>query len=332
MFRITKRSFTFASPACAVWLAEADASAAGMVRERTIGTRPWCGSRPRLAGVGVGLLLLAVPSVPQAAGPAEPVADLKPGARIVLEFPELPQTLHAMQSGRDAVTQACVALPENYSPDRAFPLFVFLYGGHGGPAAGPGRGQQIMRNQDFIFVNLPLFKARLDPAGPFKGLLITTEQDGGTICGAYAAMLKKIHAVIPNIDTVHGVIGGMSNGANSIVAVFEHGDDYLMGQFRSLVLVEGGWHAIRAFDRYREKHILYLHGDYAGQDDWLGRKMREDLPRATRRFEAEAAAHRLDVTGLKMENTGHDMPVRFDADVRDWLRARMPPEPVRGRK
>lgn len=53
---------------------------------------------------------------------------------------------------------------------------VFLYGGHGGPGAGPGRGQQIMENKDCIFVNLPLFKKKIDPPGPFKDLLINMRE------------------------------------------------------------------------------------------------------------------------------------------------------------
>jgi hypothetical protein len=115
-------------------------------------------------------------------------------------------------------------------------LFVFLYGGHGGPGAGPGRGQQIMENKDCIFVNLPLFKMKIDPDGPFKG-----------------------------------------------------------------------------------KGIFYLHGDYAGQDDWLGRKMREDQPKAVKKLEDAIAAHQLNATGLVMKDTGHDMPVKFDADVKAWV-------------
>ena len=188
------------------------------------------------------------------------------------------------------MTQAYLALPENYSPERKFPLFVFLYGGHGGPGAGPGRGHQIMENKDCIFVNLPLFKKKFDPAGPFKGLLITTEQDGETICQAYTAMLKKIYATIPNIDTAHNIIGGMSNGAHSIVAMFEKGDAYLMGLFQNLILVEGGFYSIKTYARYQGKGILYLYGDYAGQNDWLGKKMREDLPED--REEARRRHHR----------------------------------------
>ena len=264
------------------------------------------------------LLLAPLAALPAADAPA-PASDMKPGTRMILKFPELPQTLYARQSGKEAVTQAYLALPVNYSPERKFPLFVFLYGGHGGPGAGPGRGQQIMENKDCIFVNLPLFKKKIDPSGPFKGLLITTEQDGETICRAYSAMLKKVYANIPNIDTAHNIIGGMSNGAHSIVAMFEQGDAYLMSTFQNLVLIEGGWYSIKTFDRYKGKGILYLYGDYAGQDDWLGKKMREDLPKAVKKFEDAIAAHQLNATGLVMKDTGHDMPTTFNADVKAWV-------------
>jgi predicted peptidase len=245
--------------------------------------------------------------------------ELKPGTRMILKFPDLPQTLYAMQSGQEAVAQAYLALPENYTPEQKFPLFVFLYGGHGGLGAGPGRGQQIMENKDCIFVNLPLFKKKIDPSGPFKGLLITTEQDGETICEAYTAMMKKIYAIIPNIDTAHNIIGGMSNGAHSIVAMFERGDAYLMSTFQNLVLIEGGWYSIKTFDRYKGKGILYLHGDYAGQNDWLGKKMREDLPKAVKKLEGAISIHQLNAQGLVMKDTGHDMPAKFNADVKAWV-------------
>ena len=264
-------------------------------------------------------LLLAPLAMLHGADAPAPAPEPKPGTRMILKFPELPQTLYAMQSGQEATTQAYLALPENYSPERKFPLFVFLYGGHGGPAAGPGRGQQIMENKDCIFVNLPLFKKKFDPDGPFKGLLITTEQDGEVICQAYAAMLKQIYATIPNIDTAHNIIGGMSNGANSIVAMFETGDAYLISVFQNLVLIEGGWHSLKTFDRYRGKGILYLYGDYAGQNDWLGKKIREDLPKALKKFTDAATTNQLNVTGLVMKDTGHDMPTRFNADVKAWL-------------
>ena len=104
-----------------------------------------------------------------------------------------------------------------------------------------------------------------------------------------------------------------------IVAMFETGDAYLMNTFQNLVLIEGGWHSIKTYDRYRGKGILYLYGDYAGQNDWLGKKMREDLPKAVKKLEEAIAANQLNATGLVMNATGHDMPTRFNADVKAWL-------------
>lgn len=266
----------------------------------------------------------ARPAREPARAPAQPGAvELKPGSRLILRFPELPPSLYAMQSGAAAPTQLCIVLPENYTPERAFPLFVFLYGGHGGPGAGAGRGQDIMRNRDCIFVNLPLFKTKIDQAGPAKGLMITTEADGALISRAYSAMIERIYDVIPNIDTSRNIIGGMSNGAHSIVAMMETGDPSLTERFRNIVLIEGGIHAVRDFSRYREKSILHLHGDYAGQDDWLGRRMRDQLPKLVARFTEQAAANRVDVTGIEMKDTGHDMPERYDADVKRWVDGRL---------
>lgn len=146
-------------------------------------------------------------------------------------------------AGTDSPTQLCIELPDNYTPERKFPLFVFHYGGHGGPGAGAGRGQEIMQNRDCIFVNLPLFKERIDPDGPCKGMMITPEQDGAAICSAYGAMLRKIYETVPNIDTSRNIIGGMSNG--------------------------------------------------------------------------------IEVTGLEMNDTGHDMPPRFNIEVERWVKKQL---------
>src|SRR4051812_11602641 len=57
---------------------------------------------------------------------------LTPGQVIRFTFPELPRTLRAMNApGAAEPTAISVRLPDNYSKDRAFPLFVFLHGGQG---------------------------------------------------------------------------------------------------------------------------------------------------------------------------------------------------------
>jgi hypothetical protein len=47
--------------------------------------------------------------------------------------------------------------------------------------------------------------------------------------------------------------------------------------------------------------------------------MREDFPKAVKKFTDAATANQLNATGLLMKDTGHDMPARFNADVKAWL-------------
>jgi predicted esterase len=260
----------------------------------------------------------------QEAQGGEPVATpggqtLKPGIRIILKFPELPKTLFAMKFEKDMTPQVCIALPENYTDDRKFPLFVFMWGGDGGDCTGPGKGQSIMSNRGCIFVNLPLFKKKWDSNGPFKGLLIDIKEDVEVICGAYSAMLKKVYETIPNIDTENNIIGGMSNGAHTIVALFEHGDKYLTGLFKNLILAEGGYYLISTYENYKDKNILYMYGDYVGVEGWVGMQGREEFPAVIKKFSEAAASHSLKTTAFVMPNTGHEVPPKFDPDIRKWV-------------
>jgi hypothetical protein len=69
--------------------------------------------------------------------------------------------------------------------------------------------------------------------------------------------------------------------------------------------------------------MLVLYGDYAGQDDWLGKRMREQLPGLVASFTAKAAANGIEVTGLEMNDTGHDMPPRFNIEVERWVKRQL---------
>ena len=59
-------------------------------------------------------------------------SDLAPGAVIRLAFPDLPPTFFAQRHDLDTETAVLVRLPANYSPERSFPLFVYLDGSYGG--------------------------------------------------------------------------------------------------------------------------------------------------------------------------------------------------------
>src|SRR5437762_2066395 len=73
------------------------------------------------------LLVLMVAAAPTLAD-----VVLEPGKVITLTFPELPLTLYAMKNpAAPRPPTFSVRLPDNYSRDRSFPLFVYLHGGWG---------------------------------------------------------------------------------------------------------------------------------------------------------------------------------------------------------
>src|SRR5262245_13397068 len=87
---------------------------------------------------------------------------LEPNARWSLDLPELPDTLAPMSSGQKQPPRLTVQLPENYSRDGKFPLFVFLNGGDGGRGDSLPLDCRTVGSNDFICANLPLFKRMFD--------------------------------------------------------------------------------------------------------------------------------------------------------------------------
>src|SRR5437016_5670354 len=95
---------------------------------------PTAGRRRFLKATAVAAVGLCPPlrDLGGAAPPALADTALTPGQVIRFTFPELPRTLRAMNTpGASGPTSISVRLPDNYSKDRAFPLFVFLHGGQG---------------------------------------------------------------------------------------------------------------------------------------------------------------------------------------------------------
>jgi hypothetical protein len=55
--------------------------------------------------------------------------SLKPGAVIQFSFPELPPTLYAQARNEPGPAMLTAQLPDNYTPEGRWPLFVFVDGG-----------------------------------------------------------------------------------------------------------------------------------------------------------------------------------------------------------
>jgi hypothetical protein len=52
-------------------------------------------------------------------------------------------------------------------------------------------------------------------------------------------------------------------------------------------------------------------------------RVSEPLQGLIANFTAKAAANGIDVRGLGMKDTAHDMPPRFDIDVERWIKRRL---------
>src|SRR5262245_14631264 len=73
------------------------------------------------------LLVMLVAAVPTLADTV-----LEPGKVITLTFPGLPPTLFALKNPTvSGPTTISIRLPDDYSRERSFPLFVYLHGGWG---------------------------------------------------------------------------------------------------------------------------------------------------------------------------------------------------------
>ena len=51
--------------------------------------------------------------------------------------------------------------------------------------------------------------------------------------------------------------------------------------------------------------------------------MRERIPGLIASFTAKAAANGIEVAGLEMNDTGHDMPPRFNIEVERWVKRQL---------
>jgi len=174
-----------------------------------------------------------------------------PGGSFVLKFPELGPTVK--KDYRPMQMQ--VVLPEDYSPQRQWPLYISLGGG-----GGSDKPNRLAAGLGFVSVGLPYPRNRLnlDQAAfsPF------------TLWSYDKPMLQKLDRVLPNLHPTNRVVVGFSNGANAITALVAFSDTQFTKQYRFLIIHEGGMHQSQWSDEVWQDlqscAILYSGGDKAG--------------------------------------------------------------------
>jgi len=247
--------------------------------------------------------------------PASALDDVKlqPNQVLRFEFPDLPDTLATMESGRREPARLTAQLPDNYSRDGTFPVFVFLSGGAG------GRGDALfldrdktIGSRDFVMVNMPLFK-RIHRPENNPGVTI---DDFEILSRSYRTMLTRLFDAITNTTEARSVFGGFSNGAHATALLVAGQDDFILRHFRAFYFVEGGYGlVVNALGKPALKscRFLWMRGDHHDA-------ARNGYARVMHAIEQIAHETNLDFTSVVMLDTGHAFPAKYQAFLGQWVR------------
>lgn len=239
--------------------------------------------------------------------------QLYPNAKLTYDFPELPNTLAGMVSGTMKVARLGAILPSNYAPGSKHPLFVYIKGGSGGPEDGGAMARDIVGAEDFIAVQVPLFKKN-QPKGKTLPVMV---EDLAVVSTAYRTMLEKLAAEVPNIDWERSVIGGHSNGAHTLSVLLAGRDEFITQHFHSIWLHEGGFQLMPAAMPIKDSRFLLLVADDAMTG---GSEFRQLMLDQTSLLERQAKLMKLDFKSIIMRGYGHDVPPEYMRNVRQFAR------------
>jgi hypothetical protein len=248
-------------------------------------------------------------------GSASALDDVKlqPNQVLRFEFPDLPDTLATMESGRRAPARLTAQLPDNYSPDGVFPIFVFLSGGAGGrgDTLFLDRGKTI-GSRDFIMVNLPLFKRAYQPENN-PGITI---DDFEVVSRCYRTMLGRLFDAVTNTTAERSAFGGFSNGAHAAALLVAGQDDFILRHFRAFYFVEGGYSlVVNALGKpaLKSRRFLWMRGAHHNP-------AKDGYARVLVAIEQIAEEANLNFTSVVMLDTGHAFPPKHQEMLGQWVR------------
>ena len=260
-----------------------------------------------------------------------PAIKLIPGTPVEFAVPGLPPTLaqrYRKQVGEPV--RRSIQLPADFSPDRSYPVLVFLSGGDGGGGGEMHLARPFLGDQGYVLCNLPLFKPDIAGDNPDQQLTITP-RDAAYALPALRTLLNELRRLVPRQDASRSVLAGFSNGANTAALLLWSGERDLLDRFSTYLLVEGGFWLGLDQDRWSGatfqrpdfaplagKRLLFAYGANERPPDRI--PFIQDA-RATVEVLRRAGVN---ATGWPMADTGHDFPEPEMSRVRSWLLAPTP--------
>lgn len=233
------------------------------------------------------------------AAPPEPVKvsdDVKPGATLVLEFPDLPK------DRRGQPTSCTVRLPQGYDTAKKFPLVIWMSGGDGGNTP----NSSFLPDGDFVTAGLPFMKGANNPNQA------NMVGDFDKLWDYHRAMIKKIHERIPNLDKETSIIGGFSNGAHAIDGELRARggkEGGIADYFGAFILADGGGAggATGNYPSLKGKYAYVCYGETSPAANYV--------PGVGKNFKSRGT----EMVLSKMEKTGHEFTASEQAKVKEWL-------------
>jgi predicted esterase len=229
---------------------------------------------------------------------APPVGEeVKAGATLTLEFPELPKD-------RKDQTAACnVRLPADYHPAKSFGLVVWLGGGDGGNQP----NGSFVPEGPFVLAGLPYPKGANNPGQA------NMVGDYEKVWEFHRAMITRIHEKIPNLKKEWSVIGGFSNGGHSIDGMLRLREKAgaLADYFGAFVIADGGGGYASEDGSYPSlegKHAYVCWGETSpnsGPSEGVAKDFK---------------GRRAETVASEMAATGHEFAAFEQEKVKEWLK------------
>lgn len=233
--------------------------------------------------------------------------------RLEFDPDELPETLYTMITGDPAGPVLTYCLPSGYSPDRTYPLVLYVPGNHGRRGGSIQNAMDIADGHDCVVASLPLFKAAVDRREVGNGLPLGFG-DFPTLSRAYGVMLQRLDEAVPNLDRSRSAMVGFSNGAIATALLVSCHDENILQRFHCFCLVDHGMFHLGDLHRAlaRDRRYLVLVGD---QFD-LGR----DLKLRAGELMADAYGRvGVDIEYRVLEGTGHELTRACKTDIGRWI-------------
>jgi predicted esterase len=247
---------------------------------------------------------------------AQENAAPQPGSDVEISFADagLPPTLYSMVNGTSVAPCLTFRLPADYSPTNTYPLVVYVPGNDGNPKGNIDNAKMIAGTRGWIAASLPLFKKSVDRSEVSGGVLVGFE-DYPVISKAYAAMLDRLFARIPNIDRDKSALVGFSNGGITIAVLLSNHDEFIFSHFRNFCMVDQGMFHLTDLHKSKSRNCRFL--ILVGDQEDFGRDAKI---RQSRLLEEEWKLLNVNLSSRIMKDTGHQFDRPQMEIVSEWLR------------